>query len=67
VPGVRGDGGAGVSYALVRLGPLRWHCLGPGYPPKPCDAEGSTIAGAERHTRESGHVTITSQRPEEDA
>jgi len=66
VPGVRWDGGAGVSGALVRLGPLRWTCLGPGWPPKPCDAEGSTIAGAERHANEAKHCTVTSQRPEEE-
>jgi len=52
--------------ALTRLTPLRWTCMGPGWPPRPCDAEGTTQAGAERHVRETKHAVITSQRPEEE-
>jgi len=51
---------------LTRLTPLRWWCLGPGYPPRPCDATGTTHAGAERHANEVQHCTVTSQRPEEE-
>jgi len=50
----------------TRLAPMRWSCLGPAYPPARCDAEGTTQASAERHVKETGHATVTSQRPEED-
>jgi len=53
--------------APTRLTPLRWTCLGPGYPPRSCDAEGTTQAGAQQHCDETGHAVITSQRPEGDA
>jgi len=67
VPGVRGDGGAGVSGPLTRLSPMVWSCLGAVWPPEPCPEIGATQASAERHTEATGHVTVTSQRPEEDA
>jgi len=53
--------------APTRLSKLTWRCLGPGWPNLPCDATGTTHAGAERHANEAKHCTVTSQRPEEDA
>jgi len=53
--------------APTHLSKVEWHCLGPGYPNRPCDAEGTTHAGAERHANEAQHCTVTSQRPEGDA
>jgi hypothetical protein len=51
---------------MTRLTPMVWSCLGPAYPPEPCPEIGATQASAERHTRETGHATVTSQRPEPD-